>query len=60
MKTFVLWLFVVTGPNGVQVEWSQHTTKEKCQAVLDKHSLMGLGEYRAECRKRHKTIWEKE
>jgi len=58
VKTFVLWLFVVVGPNGAQVESTEYLTKEACNQAVDKHLLMGLSEYRAECRKRHRTEFD--
>jgi hypothetical protein len=51
-------LFVVTGPNNVQVEAVEYTTKEECRIAVDNHLRMGLGEYRAECRKRHRTEFD--
>jgi hypothetical protein len=58
MKTLIIWLFVVTGPNNVQVEAVEYTTKEECQIAVDNHLRMGLSEYRAECRKRHRTEFD--
>jgi len=56
IHTVVFWIFVVTGPNGVEQPWVEYDTRAECEARVDKHSLMGLSEYSAECRERHRTI----